>query len=204
MIYGNIISSCKSNLSELASMVGSVEKAVLNEEATSSLIQRNINIFTKSFLLTLCANLETCIKDVLYSIAMHYDAKLEETGIPLAVIDWRYNAKNKKNQNDDVLKKFKIGITKKDVDDMVSGNVYKTRDAFLIFGIDLACDCKRWETWKEIIQSIVTRRNNIVHHNDDASDLSFGDIKDYIKCVDEYLDFIEAACGRLSSNLSDS
>ena len=87
-----------------------------------------------------------------------------------------------------------IRLSKKEVDDLVSGNVYKTKDALLLVGVDLACDMNEWETWKDLIQTIVTRRNNVVHHNDDASDLSFGDIKTYIKKVEEYLDFINKAC----------
>jgi hypothetical protein len=141
---------------------------------------------------------------VVYSIATHYDGKLAEAGIPSSVIEWRYNTKSKKQQSSDALKVFKVGMTKKEVDDLVSGNVYKTRDAFLVVGVDLAIDCKKWETWKELIQSIVTRRNNIVHHNDDASGLSFGDIKIYIKCVDEYLDFINATCAHKSVTCSNS
>ena len=85
-------------------------------------------------------------------------------------------------------------MTKKEVDDLVSGNVYKTRDALALFGVDLAADRAKWETWKELIQNMVTRRNNIVHHNDNASDLSFRDISEYINSSIKYIEFIVTAC----------
>lgn len=196
MNHSDIVSSCKNNLSELLSMVSATELAVLNEDEGNRLVLENINFFTKSFLLTLCSNLETCIKDVIHSIGSDIDAKLTTANIPLNIVEWRYNTKNKKSQNSNVQETFKISMSRKDVDDLVSGNVYRTKDAFLIVGVDLASDLPTWETWKELIQSIVNRRNNIVHHNDDASDLSFGDIKTYIRSIDEYLSFIDAACIR--------
>ncbi len=196
MNHSDIISSCKNNLSELLSMVSATEQAVLNEDEGNRLVIENINFFTKSFLLTLCSNLETCIKDVIHSIGSNIDAKLTTANIPLSIVEWKYNSKNKKSQNSNVQEIFRICMSRKDVDDLVSGNVYRTKDAFLIVGVDLASDISTWETWKELIQSIVNRRNNIVHHDDDASDLSFGDIKTYIQSIDEYLSFIDAACIR--------
>jgi hypothetical protein len=194
MSYQDIISSCKNNLNELIAMVTATELAVLNEGDGTNLIRNNVNFFTKSFLLTLCASLETCIKDVIYSFVIDFENKLTHAAIPLNIVDWKFNSKNKKNQDFTVTKNFKLGMSKKDVDDLVSGNVYRTKDAFLLVGVNLSCE--GWETWKELIQSIVTRRNNIVHHNDEASDLSFGDIKNYIQHVIRYLDFIDTTCSR--------
>jgi hypothetical protein len=196
MDHSDIISFCKGNLTELLAMVSATESTVLKEEGGSSLIRENVNFFTKSFLLTLCANLETCIKDVIYSIGLEIDSKLANANVPANIVEWKFSTKSKKTTNNDANDLFKIKMSKKDVDDLVSGNVYKTKDAFMVVGIDLSSDKPTWETWKELIQSIVTRRNNIVHHNDDASDISFGDIKTYIKSVNEYLDFINAKCIR--------
>jgi hypothetical protein len=94
--------------------------------------------------------------------------------------------------------RLEIGMTRKDVDDLVSGNVYRTKDALAYVGVDLANNKANWEMWKELIQTIVTRRNNIVHHNDDASDLSLGDIRQYIASARSYIDFIVNACKPLA------
>jgi hypothetical protein len=130
-----------------------------------------------------------CIKEIVFAMATDIDDRARATSIPTALIEWRYNAKKKVDGAT-----LEIGMTRKEVDDLVSGNVYRTKDALAYLGVDLANDKATWEVWKELIQTIVTRRNNIVHHNDDASDLSLGDIRQYIASVRDYIDFIVTAC----------
>lgn len=194
MGYANVIASCKESLSELDAMVTATEREVISGDHGIKLITDNVNFFTKSFLITLCAHLETCIKDAVYSIAEDIDIRLTHAAIPMAIVEWRYNQKNMRTEKVTSPSLCKIKLSKKEVDDLVSGNVYKTKESFFLVGVDLASNKSEWETWKELIQSIVTRRNNVVHHNDDASDLSFRDIRAYIKSVQEYLDFIGATC----------
>lgn len=194
MGYSNVIISCKESLDELDSMVSATEREVIADDHGIKLITDNVNFFTKSFLITLCANLETCVKDIVFSVAEDIDARLSTAAVPTAFVEWRYNQKAKKTDKGNLPAMCEIKLSKKEVDDLVSGNVYKTKDSLLLVGVDLAADNAVWETWKELIQTIVTRRNNIVHHNDDASDLSFGDIRVYIKSVKDYLDFIDCAC----------
>ena len=194
MDYSDVISSCKEILRELDAMVAATEREVISGDHGVKLITDNVNFFTKSFLITLCAHLETCVKDTVYSIAVDIDTRLNHAAIPVAIVEWRYNQKPKKNEKEASSSLCKIGLSKKEVDDLVSGNVYKTKETLLLVGVDLASNKPEWETWKELIQSIVTRRNNIVHHNDDASDLSFSDIRTYLRSVREYLDFIGKAC----------
>ncbi len=194
MGYSDVIASCKESLSELDVMVTATEREVISKDHGARLITDNVNFFTKSFLITLCAHLETCIKETVYSIAADIDTRLTRAAIPMAIIEWRYNPKNKKSEQEKSNSLCKIKLSKKEVDDLVSGSVYKTKESLLLVGVDLASNRSEWEAWKELIQSIVTRRNNIVHHNDDASDLSFGDIRAYIRSVHEYLDFIGTAC----------
>ncbi|HDL01923.1 MAG TPA: hypothetical protein ENH23_06795 [candidate division Zixibacteria bacterium] len=201
MGYSNVIALCKESLKELDAMVIATGNEVVSENHGVKLITDNVNFFTKSFLITLCAHLETCIKDTVHSVAEDIDSRLSYAAIPVAIIDWRYNQKNKKIDKGNLSSVCEIKLSKKEVDDLVSGNVYKTKDSLLMVGIDIAADKAEWETWKELIQSIVTRRNNIVHHNDDASDLSFGDIRVYIKSIEEYLDFISRACAAANNAL---
>lgn len=184
----------KAGLSELCSMVTATEREVINSNGHVLLITDNINFFTKSFLISLCAHLEMCIKDIVFAMATDLDERIALASIPSSIVEWRYSQKRKGDSVALQTQRFGIGMTRKEVDDLVSGNVYRTRDALVLVGVDLAADKLTWETWKELIQNIVTRRNNIVHHNDDASDLSFGDIRQYIASVSNYIDFIVAAC----------
>lgn len=194
MGYSNVINLCKESLLELDAMVAATENEVISGDHGINLITDNVNFFTKSFLITLCAHLEMGIKDVVYSIAQDIDSRLTNAAVPLTIVEWRYSQKSKKSEKNGASSICTIGLTKKEIDDMVSGNVYKTKDSLSLVGIDLASNNEEWNSWKELIQSIVTRRNNIVHHNDDASDLSFGDIRSYINNVMGYLDFIDSAC----------
>ena len=83
----------------------------------------------------------------------------------------------------------------------MSGNVFRTKEALALVGVDLAVDKAKWEAWKDLIQSMVTRRNNIVHHDDDASDLSLGDIRQYVTSAVEYIDFIVSTAEAANKHL---
>jgi len=142
-----------------------------------------------------------CIKEIIFELANEIDARLSSISIPAAILEWRFNIKKKPEL---ALAKslLSVKMTKKEIDDLVSGNVYKTKDALALFGIDLGDEKDQWDFWKDAIQTIVTRRNNIVHHNDYASDISLGDIKIYIRKLIEYIDFIVNACLVQSFKLS--
>jgi hypothetical protein len=183
----------KHGLTELEAMVHTTEQEVVGGSGSSPILTNNINFFTKSFLISLCAHLEMCIKEIVFAIAADIDDRARAASIPVALIEWRYNTKKKGDGTTQGVR-LEIGMTRKEVDDLVSGNVYRTKDALAYLGVDLANDKATWEMWKELIQTIVTRRNNIVHHNDDASDLSLGDIRQYIASVRNYIDFIVNAC----------
>lgn len=190
----SVAETYKKGLHELDLMVYATEREVIGGSGRVLLVTDNINFFTKSFLISVCAHLEMCIKDMVFAVATDIDARLHTASVPASIIEWRHNQKKKNDTGNACSSPFVIGMTKKEVDDLVSGNVYKTKDALALVGIDLAIDKSKWELWKEMIQTIVTRRNNIVHHNDDASDISLGDIRTYIKTVIEYIDFVLDAC----------
>lgn len=191
----------KKGLSELESMVRATEREVINESGHALLVTDNINFFTKSFIISTCAHLEMCIKDVVFAVAADLDERLSVASVPSSIVEWRYNQK-KHNAPGTGSHRLGIGMTRKEVDDLVSGNVYKTKDALALVGVNLAADGAKWEGWKELIQNMVTRRNNIVHHNDDASDLSLGDIRQYIASTVAYIEFIVAACEATDKNKS--
>lgn len=184
----------RNGLLELQAMINQTELAVIGNDHTTPLITNNVNFFTKSFLISACAHLEMCIKEIVFEIAKDIDARLSSAAIPSSIIEWRLNQKKKTDSPSPPKILLSVKMTRKEVDDLVSGNVYRTKEALALVGIELATQKNQWESWKDSIQTIVTRRNNIVHHNDDASDLSLGDIKIYIKSIIDYIDFVIKAC----------
>lgn len=184
----------KNGLRELEAMVKKTELAVIEGANTTPLVTDNVNFFTKSFLISACAHLEMCIKEIVFELATDIDARLSMAAIPASIVEWRLTQKKRVETNSGGKPLLRVNMTKKEVDDMVSGNVYRTREALAIVGVELSDNKEQWESWKDSIQAIVTRRNNIVHHNDDASDLSMGDIKVHIQSIINYIDFVVATC----------
>jgi len=183
----------KTGLTQLGEMVSATEREIIHGSGLA-LVTDNINFFTKSFLISTCAHLEMCVKEIVFTVASEIDERLVVASIPSSIIEWRHTQKKKNEAPGVPTPRLLIRMTRKEVDDLVSGNVYRTKEALTLVGVDLAADKAEWETWKELIQNMVTRRNNIVHHNDDASGLSLGDIKGYISFASDYIDFIVAKC----------
>lgn len=184
----------KNGLQELSLMILETEQQVIGSVGNVPLITTNVNFFTKSFLISACAHLEMCIKEVVFEIAKEIDSRFSAASIPYALLEWRYSIKKKQESGNRPSFPPSIKMTKKEVDDLVSGNVHKTKEALSIVGVDLAANTEDWEGWKDKIQTLVTRRNNIVHHNDNASDLSLGDINSYVQMILDYIDFIVSVC----------
>lgn len=174
---------------------------VLNKETEQRVIAknpdefvtRNINFFTKSFTITICAYLESFLKDVSMMIIDDTNRKLSETKIAYNLVKWSVlKKKDLKELNDNELnfEDLKIDITKKELDDFISGNPYKTEKLFKKIGIKLY-ENNKYKEHKDKIQTIVNKRNQIVHHNDNASDISFTDINSNIKIILEYIENID-------------
>ena len=85
-----------------------------------------------------------------------------------------------------------LPVTKKDIANEISANPYRTLKLFQLLGIDLAKK-ENFESNKDLINTIVTKRNNIVHHNDTAADVSFGDLKAYIDVIVPYMAAVKEA-----------
>ena len=65
-------------------------------------------------------------------------------------------------------------------------NSFRTEALFKNFGIKLQGNIE-FETRKDRIQTLVSKRNNIIHHNDNASDLSVTDIIENILYIKSYI-----------------
>jgi hypothetical protein len=173
------------------------ELKLLNKETESKVIcenpdifiTQNINFFTKSFMITLCAYLESFLKDILMTIIDDTNEKLSKSKIAYNLVKWSVSKKKELNELSDSDLKFEnlsIKITKRELDDFISGSPYKTENVFKKIGIKLYEDII-YKEQKEKIISIVEKRNKIVHHNDNASDISFSDIEENILMIIKYM-----------------
>jgi hypothetical protein len=153
--------------------------------------QNNVNFFTKSFLVIMCAYLESYLKDALMVIIDATNDKLNENKVPFNLIKWSLSIEKEFKDSDLKFEHFKIGIKKKELDDFISGNPFRTKDLFKKLGIDIEKD-ETFNSQKERINAIVVKRNKIIHHNDDASDVSNNDLLLNIVALNEYIANIDS------------
>lgn len=151
-----------------------------------SLIYENANFFSKAFLVTMCAYLESYLKDALMVVIDQINARLESSKLPHNLIKWSLNIDKDFKDDEFKYELFKIRIKKKQLDDSISGNPFKTKDLFKKFGIDLEQN-QLFNSQKEEINAIVVKRNKILHHNDEASDVSSIDLYNNIDSITNYI-----------------
>lgn len=176
-------------LSKLTEIIEIANQRIVSD-TPDEYFQNNANFFTKSFLVVMCAYLEAYLKDALMVIIEETNAKLTNAKLPHNLIKWSLNTKLEFKENDFKFEDFKIAIKKKELDDFISGNPYRTRDLFKKFGIDLEKD-EVFKEQKELINTIVVKRNKIVHYNDDASDVSNNDLQQNIQAISYYIENID-------------
>lgn len=172
-------------LDKLSSIIEHTNSRIISEPS-DPLIYDNANFFTKAFLITMCAYLESYLKDSLMIIVDDTNAKLVSAKLPHNLILWSLGTKKDIKETDFKFKNLKLEIKKKDLDDSISGNPFKTRDLFKKFGIELEKN-SGFNIQKEEINSIVVKRNKILHHNDEASDVSNKDLTDNIIALKKYI-----------------
>ena len=176
-------------LNELDLLNSETENKVICDNP-DSFITKNVNFFTKSFMITLCAYLESFLKDITMTVVDNTNQKLAISKIAYNLVKWSVLKKKELgelNDNELNFEDLKIKITKKELDDFISGSPYKTEKLFKKIGIKLHED-STYLRQKEKIISIVEKRNKIVHHNDSASDISFSDIRSNIIVINEYME----------------
>jgi len=107
----------KDGLYELEAMVYQTEMAVIGDTHTTTLITDNVNFFTKSFLISACAHLEMCIKELVFEISKDIDARLSSAAIPSSIVEWRLKKKSETSTAPKNL--LSVNMTKKEIDDLV-------------------------------------------------------------------------------------
>ncbi|RZG01219.1 hypothetical protein EXT48_18025 [Pseudoalteromonas sp. CO348] len=173
----------------LKEVVDSSEQRVLCKEPDPLFID-NVNFFVKSYLISVCSYLEAFLQDVAFRHGQTISNRVASAKIPHNFLHWKLatGIKDKNLSYDDI----SLPVAKKDIANEISANPYRTLKLFQLLGVDLTKN-GGFESNKDLINAIVTKRNNIVHHNDTAADVSFGDLKTYIDVIVIYMRAIKEA-----------
>lgn len=189
MTIADILKKYEMQYTELKSLAELFRQRALDDHP-DRLIAENTNFLSKSFLVVSCAYLESFLKEAALHIVDCLESRLKSARIPQNAIKWTLKNEAGYKACKDEYRNLTIGITSKEIDDEVSGNPWRTKDFFQILGFNLAESEKEWKAQKEVIQSIITKRNKVVHHNDHASDVTLDDIASNIDVLTKYLVFI--------------
>lgn len=179
-------------LSDLKNTIIDCNNIIISDNPTG-FVYDNANFLTKSFLITLCGYLESYLKDALEILIIDYNDRIKNENYPYNLIRWSIENKDKSDSKVQTLlekkktrfENLEIKLKKKDLDSFISGNPFRTNELFKMFGFELDKNEKFIES-KEKINIIVIKRNNILHHNDSASDISNSDILSYIEEIENY------------------
>lgn len=178
-------------LTTLKEIINQSQGRVLTEEP-DEIFSNNVNFFVKSYLINTCTYLEAYLQDVAFEHTNRISQRLKEASVPHNFLYWKL-AKEVKDK-DLAFKDANYRFNKKEISDAISGNPYKTIKAFQLIGIDLKLN-EKFNEHKEI----VNKRNSIIHHNDDASDISFSDLLFNINVFLEYMTSIEEIASSLNN-----
>tara|TARA_R110000737_G_scaffold305292_1_gene312833 strand:+ start:1026 stop:1607 length:582 start_codon:yes stop_codon:yes gene_type:complete len=178
--YENLYTSLKHVISES-------EKRIV-DNVPDQLFIENVNFFVKSYLINICTYLESYLQDIAFNHAKEIGARVRNSNIPYNYLLWNLSKDFKDKELKYVNADFKIN--KKTIADEISANPYKTIKLFRFLGVNLV-SCDSFSNLKDLVNSVVVKRNNIIHHNDNAIDISFSDLLDYIDAFLEYMSAVK-------------
>ncbi|MBE0472187.1 MAG: hypothetical protein IBX55_22105 [Methyloprofundus sp.] len=174
-------------LSALRVIIEQSQERVIGDEP-DVLFASNINFFVKSYLINICTYLEAYLQDVAFEHASRITERLMQAKIPHNFLYWRLSKDTK--EKDWKFENASYKCEKKELSDVISGNPGKTIAAFRSIGVDLISS-DSFSQHTDLVGSIVSKRNSIIHHNDDASDISFSDLLENIDVFLEYMQSIK-------------
>jgi len=172
-------------LDDLAKLISVTHQKAIATDPDMYIVD-NINFLSKSFVVIMCIYLETYLKDAISLVIEETNKKLKKVSIPHNLVRWGLDPKKEFSDKDYLFKPFEIKIDAKSIDDNISGNFWRTRATFSKIGIKLDNN-PNYLNYENRVSTIIAKRNNIVHYNDDASDMSFNDIVTQIKFIQEYM-----------------
>ena len=167
-------------------IISTSQQRVLSEDH-DVLFSNNVNFFVKSYMINICTYLEAFLQDIAFEYSKGINERLKKANIPHNYVYWKVSKEVKD-------KEMKYGdanypVSKKDISDSLSANTYKTIKVFRFLGVDLTKE-ETFQFNKELVNSVVVKRNNIIHHNDNAIDISFSDLLSYVDVFLEYMNSI--------------
>lgn len=174
---------------ELGQIISDAENRI-TAEVPDPYFVKNANFLTKFFLISLCCYLEVFLKEIANEHVACVKQQLANVKVPHNMLMWSV-ARDVKDRE---LKfgAFCLSLTKKDIDDELSGNPFRTAKCFRLLGVELD-SVPEFQRHKEIVNYVVSKRNNIIHHNDTAVDISLGDIRGYRDNFEKYIRAIASA-----------
>jgi len=187
MEYSALYGKYEALLATLKEIIGQSQARVLSEEP-DHIFSDNVNFFVKSYLINICTYLEAYLQDIAFEYSCRVSERLKQAKIPRNFLYGKV-AKEVRDKELEYVDASYV-YNKKELSDLISGNPYKTIYAFRLIGIDLGASEKFGEH-KNLVGTIVNKRNNIIHHNDEASDISFSDLLVHIDVFLEYMLSIE-------------
>lgn len=169
------------------------EKRVLTEEPDTLFID-NVNFFVKSYLVTICTYLEAYLQDLTIMYVSELNSRVINARIPNNFVYWRILGDKLKKENLSYVN-IDLTVNKDEISQNLSANTFRTIILFRNLGIDLTAE-DEFQKNKDVVNSIVTKRNNIVHFNDKAMDISFSDLLKYIEIFLIYMRAIDNAVAK--------
>jgi hypothetical protein len=183
MEYRALYGKYEALLITLKKIIEQSQARVLREEP-DDIFSDNVNFFVKSYLINICTYLEAYLQDIAFEYSGRVSDRLKQAKIPHNFLYGILSKDIKEKELEYVDASYMYN--KKELSDIISGNPHKTINAFRLIGIDLGSS-EKFVEHKNLVGTIVNKRNNIIHHNDEASDISFSDLLLHIDVFLEYM-----------------
>lgn len=151
------------------------------------LFSENINFFVKAYLVSACTYLEAYLQDIAFDFSQEICGRINLSKTPHNFLYWRMSKEVKDKDLKFAL--AEINLSRKDISEGISANPYKTIKLFKLLGVDLF-KSQVFVDNKDVIATVVNKRNNVIHHNDSANDISFSDVAQYIDIFIKYMEAI--------------
>lgn len=187
MEYSVLYEKYEDLLTTLKEIIEQSQARVIREDP-DGIFSNNVNFFVKSYLINICTYLEAYLQDIAFEYSGRVSERLKQAKIPHNFLYGKLAKDIREKELEYIDASYEYN--KKELSDIISGNPYKTINAFRLIGIDLRSSEKFIEH-KNLVGAIVNKRNNIIHHNDEASDISFADLLVHIDVFLEYMLSIE-------------
>lgn len=189
MSIETILNNYRIQYNELRLVVEKSQERTLQQEP-DDLFYDHQNVFVKSYLVSACSILEAFVQDLAHFCALAIQTRLNEANLPNGIIPWI----TKVNKEQPSVEKIILNISKNDIESKASPNFYVTLSLFSSIGIDI--NKEEVNRYKDFVMGVISKRNKIVHHNDNASDLSFGDVILTIREFESYSETLLSVVSR--------